>query len=164
MQLPRNLKIRRILLTILGVVVLHVVVIYGFMSFKVKLNNNPRLVYTHIVANPNVSQVMAYVALPQAPCVALDKTATANAALPSCTEIRPPPAGHNLLGDHNFIGLHFIVDAKGRVQQTAIVDSSGAPALDQAALEQVRDTWVFAPCQIDQNQNCAHTIKFRWLP
>lgn len=159
----RITKTRRILLIILIIIAVHVILIYGFLKVQVKPNNNPKVVYTSIVTDSKL--LPTYIAKSQMPCVELKRQSDSDTApLPNCIEPREPPANYQILGENSYIELQFTVDGSGKVQTPSITKTSSDQALDQAALEQVRDTWVFSPCVEAEPQACKQTIKFKWQP
>lgn len=82
---------------------------------------------------------------------------------PKCKTPMSLPDGYKKLGANGFVGLEINIDQAGRVLRGDIDRTSGFPDLDQAALKQVIETWIFQPCKKgDEVVACKQYIKFRW--
>lgn len=82
---------------------------------------------------------------------------------PKCKVPTPLPDGYKKLGTNGFVGLEINIDKTGKVLRGDIDRTSGFTDLDQAALKQVLETWVFEPCKKGEEiVACKQYIKFRW--
>jgi TonB family protein len=82
---------------------------------------------------------------------------------PKCKTPTPLPDGYKKLGANGFVGLEINIDKTGKVLRGDIDRTSGFADLDQAALKQVIETWIFQPCKNgDEVVACKQYIKFRW--
>ncbi len=155
---------RRSAVIIVGIALFHGVLFYGFVTVRPTFSKAPALVYTSLYADPSTPAATFFVALPQMPCVDYqDKNALNAAPLPNCLAVRTPPADYQSMGKEGFILIDFTLDTEGRVISPNISKSSGSASLDQAALDQVRETWVFTPCAESEPSHCKQSLKFQWL-
>ena len=73
-----------------------------------------------------------------------------------------PPVSRRL-GEQGTVVLEVLVDPSGRVIDVKVVQSSGFPRLDQAALDGVKANYRFAPGTVDgKPQPMRYTFKFTW--
>lgn len=73
------------------------------------------------------------------------------------------PAQSRRLGEQGSCVLQVMVDASGRVTDSKLVQSSGSPRLDQAALDGVKTNYHFYPGTVDgKPQPMWFTFKFTW--
>jgi protein TonB len=73
-----------------------------------------------------------------------------------------PPVSRRL-GEQGSVILEVLVDANGRATDAKIVQSSGFPRLDEAALEGVKTSYRFVPGTVDgKPQPMRYTFKFTW--
>jgi protein TonB len=73
-----------------------------------------------------------------------------------------PPQSRRL-GEQGSVVLQVMVDANGRVTDSKLVQSSGSPRLDQAALDGVKTSYRFFPGTVDgKKQPMWFTFKFTW--
>ncbi len=73
-----------------------------------------------------------------------------------------PPVSRRL-GEQGTVILQVLVDAEGRAIEAKIVQSSGFPRLDQAAIAGVKDDYRFVPGTLDgKAQPMWYTFKFTW--
>jgi protein TonB len=67
------------------------------------------------------------------------------------------------LGEQGFLLIEVLVDEQGRAVEAKLVQSSGFPRLDQAALAGVKDNYRFAPGTVDgKPAPMRFTFKFTW--
>jgi periplasmic protein TonB len=73
-----------------------------------------------------------------------------------------PPVSRRL-GEQGTVILSVLVDANGRATDAKIVQSSGFPRLDQAAIDGVKASYRFVPGTLDgKAQPMWYTFKFNW--
>lgn len=73
-----------------------------------------------------------------------------------------PPASRRL-GEQGTVILDVLVDETGRAIDAKVVQSSGFPRLDEAALAGVKTNYRFAPGTVDgKPQAMRYTFKFTW--
>ncbi len=73
----------------------------------------------------------------------------------------PPEARR--LGQQGSVILQALIDVDGRVLETKLVQSSGVPRLDEAALAGIKSNYRFAPGTVDgKPQQMWYTFKFTW--
>ncbi len=73
-----------------------------------------------------------------------------------------PPASRRL-GEQGTVTLEVLVDPSGRAVDAKILQSSGFPRLDQAALEGVKTNYRFVPGTVDgKPQPMRYTFRFNW--
>jgi TonB family protein len=158
---PKNPK--RFALILSAIILLHLVVLYGFISVKPKVDNSPRLVYTSIYTDPNLTPTTFYIALPQTPCVKLQDNAPAvTDELPKCLELRKAPELAAQLNQEAYVQMDFTLDNTGKVIDPKVTKSCGNLEVDKAAQKHISETWQFAPCPADDANGCKRSIKFRW--
>ncbi|HMU66012.1 MAG TPA: energy transducer TonB [Cellvibrionaceae bacterium] len=158
---PKNPK--RFMLILSAIVLLHLVVIYGLSSIQPKVDNSPKLVYTSIYTDPNLTPTTFYIALPEAPCVKLQENAPAvTDELPKCLELRKAPELAAQLNQEAYVQMDFTVDNTGKVIDPKVTKSCGNIEVDKAAQKHISETWQFAPCPPDDADGCKRSIKFRW--
>lgn len=158
---PKNPK--RFALILSAIALLHLVVIYGFTSIKPKADNSPRLVYTSIYTDPNLTPTTFYIALPEAPCVKLqDEAPAVTDELPKCLQLRKAPEIAEKMAQDAYVQMDFTLDGTGKVLDPKVTKSSGNSDVDKAAQQHISETWQFAPCPADDAKGCKRSIKFRW--
>lgn len=158
---PKNPK--RLIIILSAIVVLHAVVIYGFSAIKPKPDNTPRVVFTSIYTDPNLTPTTFYIALPEAPCVKLQDNAPAvKEELPKCLELRKTPEIAAQMSPEAYVQMDFTLDETGKVLAPKVTKSCGNSDVDKAAQLHISETWQFAPCQNDDANACKRSIKFRW--
>jgi TonB family protein len=82
---------------------------------------------------------------------------------PKCKVPTPLPDGYKKLGVNGFVGLEITLDKTGKILRGEVDRTSGFSDLDQAALKQVVETWVFQPCKKgDEAVACKQYVKFKW--
>lgn len=151
------------MLILSAIVLLHLVVIYGLSSIQPKVDNSPKLVYTSIYTDPNLTPTTFYIALPEAPCAKLQENAPAvTDELPKCLELRKAPELAAQLNQEAYVQMDFTVDNTGKVSDSKVTKSCGNIEVDKAAQKHISETWQFAPCQNDDANACKRSIKFRW--
>ena len=75
----------------------------------------------------------------------------------------PYPPQSRQLGEQGSVILKVLVDVDGRVLDSQLVQSSGYPRLDQAALAGVKSNYRFTPGTVDgKAQQMWYTLKFNW--
>lgn len=154
---------RRKLVVIAGILVLHAVVIYGFVNVQPKNIHQPLLVYTAIVTDPSIIPYTFFEATQNPKCVEFQNPQAEHAApLPDCTKPLAPPEGYLQLGQEGFIQLDLTLNAEGKVAQALLSQPSQFPALEAAAIHHIQSTWTFPPCTPTETHSCKHRIKFRW--
>lgn len=73
-----------------------------------------------------------------------------------------PPVSRRL-GEEGTVVLEVMVGADGRANDVKVVQSSGFPRLDQAAIDGVKGNYRFAPGTLDgKPQSMRYTFKFTW--
>jgi periplasmic protein TonB len=73
-----------------------------------------------------------------------------------------PPVSRRL-GEQGSVILQVLVGADGRVAEAKLVQSSGVPRLDEAALAGIKDNYRFTPGTVDGTpQPMWYTFKFTW--
>ena len=73
-----------------------------------------------------------------------------------------PPVSRRL-GEQGTVILEVLVDPSGRAVDAKVVQSSGFPRLDQAALDGVKSNYRFAPGAVDgKPQPMRYTFRFTW--
>ena len=73
-----------------------------------------------------------------------------------------PPVSRRL-GETGTVVLEALVDPSGRATDVKVVQSSGFPRLDQAAVDGVKANYRFAPGTVDGKPQPMHyTFKFTW--
>ena len=73
-----------------------------------------------------------------------------------------PPVSRRL-GEQGTVILEVLVDPSGRAVDAKVVQSSGFPRLDQAAIDGVKSNYRFAPGTIDgKPQQMQYTVRFTW--
>ena len=73
-----------------------------------------------------------------------------------------PPQSRRL-GEQGSLVLQVLIDASGRAIDSKLVQSSGFPRLDQAALDGVKTNYRFFPGTVDgKPQQMWYTFKFTW--
>lgn len=163
MKLKRPKNPKRFILILSAIALLHVVVIYGFSAIKPKPDNTPRVVFTSIYTDPNLTPTTFYIALPETPCVKLHDNAPAvTEELPKCLELRKAPEIAAQMSPEAYVQMGFTLDDKGKVLEPKVTKSSGNIDVDKAAQQYISETWQFAPCPKDNANDCKRSIKFRW--
>jgi protein TonB len=75
----------------------------------------------------------------------------------------PYPQQSRALGEQGSVILKVLVDVEGRVLDSQLVQSSGFPRLDQAALAGMKTNYRFMPGTVDgKPQQMWYTLKFNW--
>jgi protein TonB len=123
----------------------------------------------HIAAPPAAAQSNAItavtpvkppVAAPPPPHVPVSVQPRVDAAQSRAPEY--PPISRRL-GEQGTVVLQVLVDAKGRATDAKLIQSSGFPRLDQAALAGVKVGYRFVPGTLDgRPQPMWYTFKFTW--
>jgi protein TonB len=73
-----------------------------------------------------------------------------------------PPVSRRL-GEQGTVVLEVLVDAAGRAVEATVVQSSGFPRLDEAAVTGVKERYRFAPGTLDGTPRpMRYTFKFTW--
>ena len=73
-----------------------------------------------------------------------------------------PPVSRRL-GEQGTVLLQVLVDEKGRATEAKVVQSSGFPRLDQAAIDGVKQNYRFVPGTRDgKPEPMSYTFKFTW--
>lgn len=163
MRIKRPKNSKRLIIILSAIVVLHIIVIYGFSAIKPKPDNTPRVVFTSIYTDPNLTPTTFYIALPEAPCVKLqDKAPAVTEELPTCLELRKAPEIAAQMGPEAYVQMDFTLDDTGKVLAPKVTKSCGNSDVDKAAQQYISETWQFAPCPKDNANDCKRSIKFRW--
>jgi periplasmic protein TonB len=108
----------------------------------------------------NVTPVRPPEPAPPPPRAAVNVLPRVNTA--ASREPEYPPVSRRL-GEQGSVILEVLVDANGRATDAKIVQSSGFPRLDEAALEGVKTSYRFVPGTVDgKPQPMRYTFKFTW--
>jgi periplasmic protein TonB len=106
------------------------------------------------------------VQLPSAPAGPTAITGSGNVPpMVDRAESRDPdyPTNARRAGEQGSVVLQVLVGADGRVLDARLVQSSGFPDLDGAALDGIKSDYRFIPGMIDgQRREMWHTLKFTW--
>lgn len=109
----------------------------------------------------NVTPVRPPVAAPPAP-PHVPVTVEPHIELAASHQPEYPPVSRRL-GEQGTVILQVLVDPSGRATDAKVVQSSGYPRLDQAALDGVKSNYRFAPGTVDgKPQPMWYTFKFTW--
>lgn len=73
------------------------------------------------------------------------------------------PSASTRLGEEGITTLNLFINEKGKVTEARIVNSSGYPRLDDAAIKHVLREWTFTPCRLDEKiVSCWQSINLVW--
>jgi protein TonB len=94
---------------------------------------------------PAPSPTISVQAQPQPPAAVTQPASTSAAGIASTHTIPPYPEQSRRMGQQGTVTLRVSIGADGVVTDTQIVQSSGVPELDQAALAWVKSHWKYKP-------------------